>query len=94
LIFKDYTILSTDLLIPFAIKNLLNEERCFGGGQPCGLPAALAWARRPPKAGGEPTKYYRLAFRNSLHRIGIIPFLIINFLFGRRPAPKGRWPPL
>jgi hypothetical protein len=29
------------LLIPFAIKNLLNEERGFGGGQPCGLAAAL-----------------------------------------------------
>jgi len=27
-------------LIPFAIKDLLNEERCFGGGQPCGLAAA------------------------------------------------------
>jgi hypothetical protein len=27
-------------VIPFAIKNLLNEERCFGGGQPCGLAAA------------------------------------------------------
>jgi hypothetical protein len=25
---------------------------------------------------------------------GFIPFPIINFLFGRRPAPKGRWPPL
>jgi hypothetical protein len=23
-----------------------------------------------------------------------MPFPIINFLFGRRPAPKGRWPPL
>jgi len=49
-------------------------ERGFGGGQPCGLAAASAWGRRPPKAGGGPTKYHRLAFRNSLHRIGIIPF--------------------
>ena len=24
----------------------------------------------------------------------LIPFPIINFLFGRRPVPKGRWPPL
>jgi len=28
------------LLIPFAIKNLLNGEGGFGGGQPCGLAAA------------------------------------------------------
>jgi hypothetical protein len=26
--------------VPFAIKNLLNEERCFGCGQPYGLAAA------------------------------------------------------
>jgi hypothetical protein len=26
--------------ILFAIKNLLSEERGFGGGQPCGLAAA------------------------------------------------------
>jgi hypothetical protein len=26
--------------------------------------------------------------------VGFIPFPIINFLFGRRPAPFGRWPPL
>jgi len=58
-------------LIPFAIKNLLNEERCFGGGQPWGLAAASAWGRRPPSAGGGPTKYHRLAFRNSLHQVGI-----------------------
>jgi hypothetical protein len=44
-------------IIPFAIKNLLNEERCFGGGQPYGLAAASAWGRRPPKAGGGPAKY-------------------------------------
>ena len=53
-------------VIPFAIKNLLNEERCFGGGQPCGLAAASAWGRRPPKAGGGPTKYHQLALRNSM----------------------------
>jgi hypothetical protein len=29
-------------IIRFAIKNLLNEERGFGGGQPCGLAAASA----------------------------------------------------
>jgi hypothetical protein len=40
--------------MPFAIKNLLNEERCFGGGQPYGLAAASAWGCRPPKAGGSP----------------------------------------
>jgi hypothetical protein len=57
--------------ILFAIKNLLNGERGFGGGQPCGLAAASAWGRRPPSAGGGPTKYHQLAFRNSLHRIGI-----------------------
>jgi len=28
--------------MPFAIKKLLNEERGFGGGQPCGLTAASA----------------------------------------------------
>jgi len=47
-------------IIPFAIKNLLDEERCFG--------------RRPALRAGRrlsPTKYHRLAFRNSLHRIGI-----------------------
>jgi hypothetical protein len=58
-------------MIPFAIKNLLNEERCFGGGQPCGLAAASAWGRRPPSAGGGPTKYHQLTFRNSLHQVGI-----------------------
>jgi len=57
--------------MPFAIKNLLNEERCFGGGQPYGLAAASAWGRRPPKAGGGPTKYHQLAFKNSLHQVGI-----------------------
>jgi hypothetical protein len=41
-------------VIPFGLKNLLNGERGFGGGQPCGLAAA-------------PIKYHRLAFRNSLH---------------------------
>jgi len=40
----------------------------LGGGQPCGLAAASARGRRPPKAGGGPIKYHRLAFRNSLHR--------------------------
>jgi hypothetical protein len=43
----------------------------LGGGQPAGLAAASARGRRPPKAGGGPTKYHQLAFRNSLHRIGI-----------------------
>jgi len=43
-------------------------EGGFGGGQPCGLAAALAQGRRPPKAGGGPTKYHQPAFRNSLHR--------------------------
>jgi hypothetical protein len=33
------------------------------------LAAASARGRRPPKAGGGPTKYHQLAFRNSLHRI-------------------------
>jgi hypothetical protein len=46
-------------------------ERGFGGGQPAGLAAASAWGRRPPSAGGGPTKYHQLAFRNSLHRTGI-----------------------
>jgi hypothetical protein len=46
-------------------------EGGFGGGQPYGLAAALARGRRPPKAGGGPTKYHRLAFRNSLHQVGI-----------------------
>jgi hypothetical protein len=43
------------------------EREVLGGGQPAGLAAASAWGRRPPKAGGGPTKYYRLALRNSLH---------------------------
>jgi hypothetical protein len=47
------------------------ERGVLGGGQPCGLAAALAQGRRPPKAGGGPTKYQQLALRNSLHRIGI-----------------------
>ena len=46
-------------------------EGGFGGGQPCGLAAASARGRRPPKAGGGPTKYHRLAFKNSLHGIGV-----------------------
>jgi len=33
-------------------------EGGFGGGQPVGLAAAWAWGRRPPKAGGGPTKYH------------------------------------
>jgi len=37
------------------------KRDALGGGQPCGLAAALARARRPPKAGGGPTKYHRLA---------------------------------
>jgi len=43
----------------------------LGGGQPAGLAAASARGRRPPKAGGGPTKYHRLAFKNSLHGIGV-----------------------
>ena len=43
----------------------------FGGGQPAGLAAASARGRRPPKAVGGPTKYHRLAFKNSLHGIGV-----------------------
>jgi len=35
------------------------------------LAAASARGRRPPKAGGGPTKYHRLAIKNSLHRVGI-----------------------
>jgi len=56
--------------IPFAIRNLLSGGG-FGGGQPYGLAAALAQGRRPPKAGGGPTKYHQFAFRNSLHQVGI-----------------------
>ena len=63
--------ISCRVLILFAIKNLLNGERGFGGGPPVGRPAALAQGRRPPSAGGGPTKYHRLAFRNALHRVGI-----------------------
>jgi hypothetical protein len=48
-------------------------EGGFGGGQPYGLAAALAQGRRPPKAGGGPTKYHRLAFRNSLHQANPFP---------------------
>ena len=59
-----------DGLVPFAIKSFLEEERCFGGGQPCGLAAAPARGRRPPSAGGGPTKYHQLALSNS----GIISF--------------------
>jgi hypothetical protein len=43
----------------------------LGGGQPCGLAAASAQGCRPPSAGGSSTKYHRLAFRNSFHRIFI-----------------------
>jgi hypothetical protein len=46
-------------------------EGVFGGGQPCGLAAASAQARRPPSAGGGPTKYHQFAFRNSLHQVGV-----------------------
>ena len=41
------------------------ERDVLSGGQPCGLAAASARGRRPPKAGGGPTKYLQLAFRNS-----------------------------
>jgi hypothetical protein len=47
------------------------KKDVLGGGQPCGLAAASARGRRPPAAGGGPTKYHRLALRNSLYRIGI-----------------------
>jgi hypothetical protein len=40
--------------IPFAIENLLNEERGFGGDQPAGLAAASIWAAAPPRRGGAP----------------------------------------
>jgi multidrug efflux system outer membrane protein len=40
--------------MPFAIKNLLNEREMF-------------WRRPALRAGRRPTKYHRLAFRNSLH---------------------------
>jgi hypothetical protein len=56
------------------------ERDVLGGGQPVGLAAASTWGRRPPLAGGGPTKYRRLAFRNSLHRVGIIPIPGKGFL--------------
>jgi hypothetical protein len=59
--------------------------------RPAGLAAALAWGRRLPKAGGGPMKYHRLAFRNSLHRIGVVPFLvrrILNFVPLSPPKAK------
>jgi hypothetical protein len=49
--------ISCRVLILFAIKNLLNGERF--------------WRRPALRAGRRPTKYHRLAFRNSLHRVGI-----------------------
>jgi len=49
-----------DRLIPFTIKNLLNEERCFGGGQPCGL--AAVGGRRPHKI--PPTRIQKLFASN------------------------------
>jgi hypothetical protein len=70
-------------LVPFAIKNLLNEEGCFGGGQPCGLAAASARGRRPPKAGGGPTKYHQLAFKKSLHQLSIK-----SQLYSSHPHPR------
>jgi hypothetical protein len=39
------------------------------------------------KAGEEERRKYP-----NLSRLMLFP--IISFLFGRRPAPKGRWPPL
>jgi len=65
-------------------------EGGFGGGQPVGLAAALARGRRPPKAGGGPTKYHRLAFKNSLHQVGISPSACKaanSYLFSTPPAP-------
>jgi hypothetical protein len=50
----------------------LSGRDVLGGGQPCGLAAAKARARRPPQAGGGPIKYHQLAFSNSLHQTGII----------------------
>jgi len=46
------------------------KKDVLGGGQPCGLAAAPARGRRPPKAGGGPTKYLRLALRNSWYKNG------------------------
>jgi hypothetical protein len=72
------------VVIPFAIKNLLNEERWFGGGGPPprgarppkqkNLFSLVVCGGGPPGGGAPPrlTKYHQLAFRNSLHRIGII----------------------
>jgi hypothetical protein len=62
---QQHSLIFHPFIIPYAIKNLLNGERFWGGGQPCGLAAAPACGRRPPKAGGGHTKYQRLAFRNS-----------------------------
>jgi hypothetical protein len=58
-------------IIPFAIKNVLDEEKCFGR-RPA-LRAGRRFSTGPPPAfgGRRPYKYHRLAFRNSLHRIGI-----------------------
>jgi hypothetical protein len=49
----------------------------LGGGQPAGLAAAPAWGRRPPKAGGGPTKYHQLAYR-----IGISMEVMVYRLLG------------
>jgi hypothetical protein len=49
--------------IPFAIRNLLNGRGVGGGG---GAPG-------PGGGGRGPTKYHRLAFRNSLHQANPFP---------------------
>jgi hypothetical protein len=53
----------------------------FGGGQPCGLAAASAWGRRPPKAGGGPTKYHQLAFSMLFASNWYMPFFIVGLTF-------------
>jgi hypothetical protein len=67
-------------IISFAIKSLLDGKRFWrrpahraGRRRSAGLapPAAFGGGGRPPTGGGSPTKYHRLAFKNSLHRIGI-----------------------
>ena len=50
----------------------------WGGGQPAGLAAAPARGRRPPKAGGGPTKYHQLALRNSSHRASHLPATLLG----------------
>jgi hypothetical protein len=46
----------------------------------------------PPAEGGRRPLPFQKVFDCKGYN-HLIPFPIINFLFGRRPAPKGRWPP-